>query len=67
MKYSKISKGRDGKIKESNKESNTFIIPGTIDSHINIDNSIGAPGSLFLKDVSRGTTLFIYDPQEVVI
>jgi adenine deaminase len=62
-----FSNGKIEKIEKSNKESGSFIMPGLIDSHIHIENSMIITGPFALKGVSRGTTDMIPDPQLVMI
>jgi adenine deaminase len=58
-----VSNGKIERIEKSNKDSNLFIMPGLIDSHIHIESSMVTPGSFALKGVSRGTKGVVHEPQ----
>lgn len=59
---------KDGKISQVEKEDNqsdVFILPGLIDSHIHIESSMITPGAFAMAAVRQGTVGVVSDPHEI--
>lgn len=53
------------KIVREDRGSESYILPGLIDSHIHIESSMCTPGAFAVAAVSRGTTGVVSDPHEI--
>lgn len=60
-----IKDGRIIDIIKSNKEFDTFIIPGLIDAHVHIESSMLPPAEFARLAVVHGTVATVSDPHEI--
>ncbi|MBN2297253.1 MAG: adenine deaminase [Deltaproteobacteria bacterium] len=60
-----ISDGRIVDIIEENREYDTYIIPGFVDSHIHIESSMLTPAEFARIAVIHGTVAVVSDPHEI--
>ena len=60
-----VLNGRIFTIEECNVESELFILPGLIDSHIHIESSMMTPSSFAELAVRKGTVAVVSDPHEI--
>jgi adenine deaminase len=52
-------------IKKSRSDSNLYIMPGLIDSHVHIESSMVTPGAFAVSAVKHGTIGVVSDPHEI--
>lgn len=60
-----VEEGRITEIRPSSKKTNSFILPGFIDSHIHIESSMLTPVNFGKIAVRHGTMAVIADPHEI--
>jgi adenine deaminase len=60
-----IKDGKIESIEKSNSDSDAFIMPGLIDSHIHIESSMVTPGAFAMTAVKHGTCGVVSDPHEI--
>ncbi len=60
-----IDKGRIIRIEKCDFDSDVFIIPGLIDSHIHIESSMVTPAAFAVEAVKSGTVAVVSDPHEI--
>lgn len=60
-----FEKGRIISIERTDLNSDVYILPGLIDSHIHIESSMVTPGAFALTAVKHGTTGVVSDPHEI--
>ncbi|MBU8891166.1 MAG: adenine deaminase [Bacteroidales bacterium] len=61
----KIVKGVISEIKKSDSESDKYILPGLIDSHVHIESSMLLPTGFARAAVRNGTVATVSDPHEI--
>ena len=61
----KLEEGRIVEIKESDKESRNYILPGLIDAHVHIESSMLVPTGFARAAVKNGTVATVSDPHEI--
>lgn len=60
-----IQEGIIQEIQETRTDSERYILPGLIDSHVHVESSMCTPGSFAGAAVSRGTIAVVSDPHEI--
>jgi adenine deaminase len=60
-----ISAGKVGKIEETDKSPDLYILPGLADAHVHIESSMLVPSHFAVAAVRHGTVAVVADPHEI--
>jgi len=60
-----ISAGKVGKIEETDKSPDLYILPGLVDAHVHIESSMLVPSHFAVAAVRHGTVAVVADPHEI--
>jgi adenine deaminase len=60
-----VREGRIARITRGNKNCDTFILPGFVDSHVHIESSMLVPSEFARLAVVHGTVAAVSDPHEI--